>query len=102
MNQEEQGKKIAQLIARCWADEGFKQKLLADPAGTLKPEGLELPAGMSYVAHENTDKVFHLVIPAKPTDLSDEDLAHVAGGLYTENCANCEHGTCTPPACGCF
>ena len=51
MNQEEQGKKISQLIARCWADEGFKQKVLADPAATLRAEGLELPAGVSYQRH---------------------------------------------------
>jgi len=77
---EEQGKKMSQLIAKCWADEGFKQKLLANPAATLKAEGVELPAGLSVKALENTDKVFHLVIPAKPTDLSDEDLIKVAGG----------------------
>ena len=82
MNQEEQGKKISQLIAKCWADEGFKHKLLADPAATLKAQGVELPAGLSIKALENTDKVFHLVIPAKPTtDLSDEDLAKVSGGM---------------------
>ncbi len=83
MNQEEQGKKIGQLIARCWADEGFKKKLLADPAATLKAEGVTLPAGLTVKALENTDKVFHLVIPAKPTDLSDEDLDKVAGGFLT-------------------
>lgn len=77
MNQE---KKIGQLIAKCWADESFKQKLLADPAATLKAEGMELPAGLSVKAQENTDQVFHLVIPAKPTDLSDEDLGKVDGG----------------------
>jgi hypothetical protein len=80
MNPEEQGKKISQLIAKCWADEGFKHKILTDPAAALKAEGMELPAGQSIVAHENTEKVFHLVIPAKPTELSDEDLAHAAGG----------------------
>ena len=82
MNQEEQGKKMSQLVAKCWADEGFKRKLLADPAATLKAEGveLELPAGLSIKAVENDDKVFHLVIPAKPTELSDEDLELVAGG----------------------
>ena len=46
MNQEEQGKKMSQLLAKCWADEGFKRKLLADPAATLKAEGAELPAGL--------------------------------------------------------
>jgi hypothetical protein len=75
MNQEEQGKKISQVIAKCWADEGFKQKVLADPVATLKAEGVELPAGMTYVAHEDTDKVVHLIIPAKPTGLSDDDLS---------------------------
>ena len=80
MNQDEQGKKVSQLIAKCWADEGFKRKLLADPAATLKAEGVESPAGLSIKAVENTDKVFHLVIPAKPTELSDEDLDQVAGG----------------------
>lgn len=80
MNQEEQGKKMSQLIARCWEDESFKQQLLADPAATLKAEGAELPAGLSIKAHENTDNVFHLVIPAKPTELSDEDLDQVAAG----------------------
>jgi hypothetical protein len=33
------------------------------------------------VAHENTDKVVHLIIPAKPTELSDEDLDDVTGGF---------------------
>ena len=83
MNQEEQGKKMGQLIAKCWADEGFKRKLLADPAATLKAAGAELPAGLSIKAVENTDKVFHLVIPAKPTELSEEDLDKVAGGLMS-------------------
>ena len=80
MNIEEQAKKMNQIIAKCWADEAFKAKLLADPAATLKAEGAEVPAGLTVKAVENTDQVFHLVIPAKPTDLSDEDLDKVAAG----------------------
>ncbi len=81
MNQEEQSKKMSQVIAKCWADEGFKRKLLADPAATLKAEGVELQAGVSYKALENSDKVHHLVIPAKPTELlNEEDLAAVSAG----------------------
>jgi hypothetical protein len=92
MNQEEQAKKISQLIAKCWADEGFKRKVLADPAATLRAEGLELPAGLSYVAHENTDKVLHLVIPARPTVLSDGDLNEVVGGLMAASSSEGDMG----------
>jgi hypothetical protein len=95
MNHEEQwkdqGKKMSQLIAKCWSDEDFKRKLLADPAATLKAGGVEVPGGLSVKAVENNDKVFHLVIPAKPTDLSDEDLDKVAGGMTSSSslCFQC-------------
>ena len=71
-----------ELVAKCWEDEGFKQRLLADPEGTLKAEGAEVPNGMRITAHENTPQVFHLVIPANPTELSEDYLDKVAGGAY--------------------
>jgi hypothetical protein len=80
MHPEEYEKKMGQLIAKCWTDEGFKQKLMADPTATLKALGEELPAGVSIKVVENTDKVFHLVIPAKPTELSEKELDRVVGG----------------------
>jgi hypothetical protein len=86
MNLDQQGKKWGQIIAKCWADEGFKQKLSAKPVATLKAEGVDVPDGVSVKVLENTDKVFHLVIPPKPTDLSDQDLENVAGGACT-----CDH-----------
>jgi hypothetical protein len=87
MNQAEQNKKMGQVIAKCWADEGFKRKLLTDPTTTLKAEGVELPAGRSYKAVENTDTVVHLVIPAKPTELSDADLDMAVGGTLPTGAA---------------
>jgi hypothetical protein len=93
VNQEEQNKKISQLIAKCWTDEGFKRKVLTDAAATLKAEGLELPAGVNIKVLENTDKVFHLIIPAKPTELSDQELDQVAGGLRRL----ADYSSCGPP-----
>jgi hypothetical protein len=81
MEQEERNKKISQLIAKCWSDDGFKQKLLADTHATLKSEGMDVPAGMTVKAIENSDKLVHLVIPPTPADLSDDDLDKVAGGI---------------------
>jgi hypothetical protein len=80
MKPEDQNKKMSRIIAKCWEDTGFKQRLLADPAATLKAEGMQVPAGLSIKAVENTDNLFHLVIPAKPAELSDEDLQMVSGG----------------------
>src|ERR1700745_3484707 len=80
MNQGEKERKLSQIIAKCWADESFKRKLLTNTEAILSAEGVELPAGLSVKVLENTDKVFHLVIPPKPTELSDEDLDKVAAG----------------------
>jgi hypothetical protein len=79
----DQTKQYQQLIAKCWADEAFKQRLMTDPAATLKQEGMEVPEGMAIHVVENTDQAFHLVIPTKPTQLSDEDLQGASGGAMT-------------------
>jgi hypothetical protein len=109
---EEQAKKMGSVVAKCWSDEGFKKKLLADPAATLKAEGVkfELPAGMTLKAVENTDKVHHIVLPPKPTELSDEQLEVAAGGASAcwQQCGFCQGTVINPPPpfsvdnCGCI
>jgi nitrile hydratase alpha subunit len=87
MNQEQQGKKMGEIIAKCWADEGFKQRLLADANAALKAEGVEVPAGVNIKVVENSDKVINFVLPAKPRgELSDEELGAVAGGRAGPGC----------------
>jgi hypothetical protein len=73
-------KQYQQLIAKCWADEAFKQRLLADPAGMLKAAGIEVPASVRVQVVENTPQEVTLVIPVRPTDLSDEALDGATGG----------------------
>lgn len=68
MNEKDHPEKIRQIIAKTWVDEDFKQRLLLDPVATLNAEGLEIPAGLEVRVVENTDSVYHLVLPAKPTD----------------------------------
>jgi len=80
MNQEQQENAMGQIFAKCWADESFKQQLLAEPIATLKAAGSVIPEGLSIKVLENTEQVFHLVIPAKQTELSEEELDNVAGG----------------------
>ena len=72
-------KKMAQVIAKAWADEDFKGRLLGDPRKVLAENGIALPEGIDVKAVENTDKVFYLVIPAKPANddipLTEERIA---------------------------
>jgi hypothetical protein len=63
---------MGQIIAKCWADESFKQRLLADTHATLIEEGAVLLHGLTVKAVENIPTMHYLVIPAKPTDLFDD------------------------------
>jgi hypothetical protein len=72
---------FAKVIAKAWRDPAFKAELIANPAAALKVEGIDVPAGMTVTVVENTDKLFHLVLPPVPSDeLSDEALDAMAGG----------------------
>lgn len=85
-----------QIIAKCWADDAFKQRLIADPAAVLRAEGMDLPEGMQIEVRENTDQQFYLVIPPPPSELSDEQLDAASGGF----CHPCQCGHCVFGGCG--
>lgn len=55
-------------IAKAWADEDFKQRLLKDPAAVMSAEGMDIPEGMAFKCVEATNKLTWLVIPPPPTD----------------------------------
>lgn len=86
MEPQERARKVAKIIAKTWIDEGFKAKLLADPAATLKEEGVELSPGAEVRVVEDTPNVHHFVLPAKPAgqEVSEEQLADVVG--FHRNC----------------
>ena len=87
MTKEETAKQIGRIIAKAWADEAFKQSLLADATSVLKQEGLDVPQGVTIKAIENTDQLTHIVLPLKPgiQPLSEELLDSVAGGQSKVN-----------------
>jgi hypothetical protein len=80
MNQEKEGKKMGQIIAKAWSDDAFKKRLIADTATVLREEGIEIPKGVTVRAVENTDKLCHIVIPRKPSKgkLSPDELSQAA------------------------
>ncbi|WP_295543585.1 NHLP leader peptide family RiPP precursor [uncultured Thiohalocapsa sp.] len=77
----EQASQYQQLIAKCWADEAFKARLMAAPAETLTQEGFEIPTGVNVQVHENTETQLCIVIPQRPTELSDDAISAVGAGV---------------------
>ncbi|WP_299611667.1 NHLP leader peptide family RiPP precursor [uncultured Tateyamaria sp.] len=72
--------RYAKVVGRAWTDEGFKKKLLADPAAALSEFGIKMPKDVSVVVVENTASTVNLVLPRVPfeRDLSDSDLQNLA------------------------
>ena len=75
------GKQWSQIVAKAWADESFKRRLLAEPATVLKEQGIAVPSGVQVKVVEDTETVRHLTLPVKPVgELDEEALKHVVGG----------------------
>ena len=81
MTNDEIEKKRIEIISKAWTDDSFKAKLLSDPVATLKAEGVDLPAGLQVRMVENTENVFHFVLPLMPKELTNQDLDNAAGGV---------------------
>lgn len=94
---EEHRKKYAEVIAKAWSDESFKQKLIANPKETLKEMGVETPANMPIKVCDGSDGTFYLVLPKKPQEnMTDEDLKKMSGGGSSYNCGFCWPGAANP------
>ncbi len=79
----EQRNALAQLFAACWKDEALKARFMADPKAVLTEYGIDVPANMNVNVVENSDNTVHITMPPAPAgdgELSDEELANVAGG----------------------
>lgn len=88
----EQAATLQRIVAKAWADPGFKAALLADARTALAGEGVALPDGLRLRVVENTetDVTFILPPPAR-SDLSDEVLEGVAGGFDRVTSADFVH-----------
>ena len=71
---------MQKVITKCWDDEAFKERPLADPAATLAAEGVQVPEGATINVAVDSEDMRTLVIPMPPVGaLNDEELTAVGG-----------------------
>ena len=70
-----------EVLLRAHSDPAFRQQLLADPRAALQATfGLEMPPETEIQVLEETPSRFYIVLPSETAELSDEEVARVAGG----------------------
>ena len=80
MNDANQYKVMGKLVSQAWADPSFKERLISSPVEVMRESGIPIPDGIAIRVHEDSPSVRNIVLPAKPDELSDEQLDMVAGG----------------------
>jgi hypothetical protein len=77
---------VKEAVRKSCLDQGFRQRLVGQPAETLRIEGYNLPPGIEVEVLQDTDEVLHLVLPFNAmfsaAELSDAELATVVGGSH--------------------
>jgi hypothetical protein len=84
--------RYAKFVARVWADEDLRQRLLSDPATVLKELELDVPAGKEVrIIEADLDKIAYVFLPTKPIDLPpDANLEQIALDIIpAERCDPC-------------
>jgi hypothetical protein len=114
LNRQDFIKNYANMVARCWTDDSYRQLVLANPADTLGGAGLGTVAGavIRVIEHKITgsgkieDQVaswldghksglYNLFLPLKPDEF---DVDPGGGG---DACAGGDNSCCCCPCCCC-
>lgn len=100
-------KQWGMIVAKAWSDDELRQRLIDDPAGVLRENGIEVPYDIELKVVEDSPEVRHLVLPASPSgELADEDLTCSVGydsfsGICFSGGGGCRSCGCGRCGCGC-
>ncbi len=66
--------KKAELVSKVWSGEISLKELQKNPVEVIQKEfNIKFGPGMKVEVHVETDKLLHLVIPAKPSVINDDN-----------------------------
>ena len=76
--QERYGALYAKIVARSWADEAFRARLLAHPAKVLSEQGFDLADYLDVrVVSEGSAPVLEFPLPPRPANLDVQTVHHI-------------------------
>ena len=112
-------KKYARVVAKAWMDPDFKEVLLSDAERVLTESGFDFPAGIQVRVVDSSETTIEVIDgaicfglpPAPKGGLGDESLTWsvrdakgcfpgCAGGGHTTNTTASGPAQCTGPFCG--
>jgi Nitrile hydratase, alpha chain len=71
----------AQIVARAWSDDAFRERLRTDPHEAVKEvTGFAVPQSIQIEVLEETPEKAYLVIPLNRVQIAEEQLDAVSGG----------------------
>ncbi len=75
-------KTVGAIAAACSRDSDLRSRVQADPKLALAEEGMELPFDEVKVV-EDTPETMHVPLTAPGSEMSDEQMETVVGGLHS-------------------
>lgn len=95
----------SRIVARAWADDAFRDRLLAEPKTVLLEHGIATEGDVRVtacaaddgIATSGRDETLHLILPPPPSGLAEEEL--VPTGVAFCGCGGCHR--CGRCGCGC-
>ncbi len=92
-------KALSKIVAKTWLDEGFKEQFLSNTNAVLEENGVTIPSGVEFKVNENTlvgiqkstadsqdsNVVYEIPLPPKPTGLTDQPIQSWANGNNSDS-----------------
>ena len=77
----------AQIVARAWSDEAFRERLHANPREAVaEVTGVSVPHSIEIEVLDETPEKAYLVIPLNRVTIADDQLDAVSGGGAGDYC----------------